>query len=898
MADSIIDEVLKFDPGRTKPKSEKIADDDIIGQVLQFDPGSKERVGGTFQPSEDRGFAGTAGVPGEFISQTEPEAGFNVMMKTSFVDNPYVKARIYAESRGIPINRYRVTKKGDIEFRDDQGKWQREVSEMPWSKIKQTLASIIAHPSTALGTAGAIFGGPVGAVAGAVTGEAVRKGVGALKYGEEQTTLGNLMDIGLEGIFALGGEVVGKVLKGGVNRYLARKAKALRLAGAEVRARTLTPKDHAKAVWVQQLAEQHNITLAPHQLYDKEGMTNVWRYLRKHPVTSDAVRTFEDNLANQSDEGITAFIRDMGGLEKTPYGLGREVKEVAGEVIEGAETARTRAVSPEYRKAFKATGPVDVRPVLTDLDSAIDISKGRSKSALLKVKKDLYRAMTPEEKANQARDILEGGYAEYQRLAGEADRMASGVAKQRRMVELEDFARNVKRDSMDSLRVGTLTVYDAIEDAVKMGGFKHSDVAKTWGPTEIAEMVRRRPGLISKKGDIRPDSFATQYGFEGDTEMLEAILASETQGSAAGRAVDQAWDEIINAGALDEPLTRAEILDSFSVALREMPQGKKPRVAGVQEVGDITPSGMTPEDRLEALDAVKKEIDAILEGPEGASIAKDTKFKMAEVKRNLTSIMDEASPEYAAALAKYAELSPPIDRLKESVIGQISKLKTDKTIADVPKKLLNIRNMPDDVLVIEARKVIEAENPELWKQIVGSYIGDIYQGLRIAEEGGKVLNVPGKMYKALYGNKAQRKILKAAMTKSQFENFEGLMQVFQRASVGVGKESMTAPFQAISEMMGVIPGSKFYRAAMFPRSTVVETIMGKWNNVLVAGRQTELIEALVAPDAIKKLAAMKKLSPGSQKFIEAFSVFSALIFDKVDLPEKQPERSETQRRPQ
>lgn len=693
-----VDEVLKFDPG---PNFKRPSQDDIVNEVLKFDPmrpkeeATPPPVGGTFQPkpSPIPGGAGpistiTGKPETRFVSGEESGAEFIAMALSGFVDKPYNKARIFSEARGIPVSRYRVTKEGEIEFKNDEGNWQREVSELPIHQIKQSLATVLSHPSTYLGTGGAIIGGPYGAIVGSMAGELIRKGVGSIIYGEEQTAFGNLIDVGMEGLFALGGELAGKIFTGGINKFLTRKIKPLQLAGQEVREQLLSPQDHAKALWIQRLADQHNITLAPHQLYDKEGMTNIWKYLRKHPVTSDAVRTFEDNLAKQSDEAINGFIKEMGGFKKTPYTLGEKTREVAEGAITKAEDMRATAAEPFYKTAREET-----------------------------------------------------------RVAG------------------------IKADTSGSIKM----IDDLMSETVK-------------GDPSYSTLKRIKLMIEQTEGDI----------------------------------------------------------------------GK--------------------------LDRVKRSgIDSVFEKSKIRTLKREMKL----VKDELTSAMDAVSPEYAQARAIFAEKSEPVNRLKESVIGELSQLKTDKTVSGVAAKLLNIKNMPDEILLKEAKAIIFQKDPDLWNEIIGSYIRDVYQNLRIAEEGGKVLNVPGKMYKALYGNPKQRGILEAAMSSDQFKSFESLMQVFQRASIGVGKESIIAPFQAIGETMGVIPGSKIYRYAMFPKQAIVETVFKKWNDILVAGRQTELIKALASPDVIKKLEAIKPLKPGSKKFIEAFSVFTALIVDKVEIPEKQ-----------
>ena len=106
-------------------------------------------------------------------------------------------------SRGIPANqiaqRYRITNKGQIEFKTDSGQWQREISEHPLAQLKKFGATVAAHPSTYTGTIGALAAGAPGAVGGAMIGESGRKLLGRTIYDEPQNRWANLFDIGLEG---------------------------------------------------------------------------------------------------------------------------------------------------------------------------------------------------------------------------------------------------------------------------------------------------------------------------------------------------------------------------------------------------------------------------------------------------------------------------------------------------------------------------------------------------------------------------------------------------------------------------------------------------------------------------------------------------------------------------
>ena len=109
------------------------------------------------------------------------------------------------------------------------------------------------------------------------------------------------------------------------------------------------------------------------------------------------------------------------------------------------------------------------------------------------------------------------------------------------------------------------------------------------------------------------------------------------------------------------------------------------------------------------------------------------------------------------------------------------------------------------------------------------------------------------------------------------------MTVFQRAAIGTRSQSMTQPLRTIEEQFGKIPGSKAYRFGMFPRQATVESLFGKWNDMLVSGRQRELLKALTSKDAVEQIKKLKPLTPGSKKLIDGLSVYITMISTKIGL---------------
>ena len=681
----VIDEILKFDPGTVRKKK---PEEDRIAEVLKFDPGPltpttgkpripQEPVGGTFAPTGEISTITTKPVK-KYIPGAEPEAGFGTLVKASFVDDPKIKAKIFAESRGIPVSNYRISKEGNVEFKNKEGKWQREVGELQTSKLKSSGAEIVGHPSTYLAPAGAIVAGPAGAVGGAMAGELVKKGVGKYVYGEKPGTLNTLADVALQGVLALAGETAGKVIGGTTNKFLGRKAGVLRKAGEEIKNQALTKEEHAIALEIKALADQHGINLAPHQLYDREGMTNTWKYLRKHPVTSDAVKGFEKKLAESTDKAVDDFIRQMGGYEQGPLAMGKEMKLAAGHRIAQEEEVRRVISAPKYEEAAKAAGKIDISEASKEVD----------------------------------------------RLLGET----------------------VKGDPS----------YNAL---------------------------LRVKQMLNKTG--------------GDFRKLDRVKRSGI-------------DDVLSATKTSRTLSR----------------------------------------------------------------------EMKLVKDKLVSAMDEQVPGYSEARAAYRELSRPIDRLKESVIGELAEMESEKGLEIAPKKLLSIRNIRDPERLKEAVNELERGYPGIRRKVIGSYIRDVYENLRMSEEG-RVINVGGKMYKALFGRPQERELMKAAMTSREFVQFESLMTVLQRSSIGVRHESMTAANLQIQAQLEGKMGSKTFRFLGHPKQTIVQWTLGRWDEIIQGRNYPELFKALIDPGAVAKLGRLRQLTPGSRRLIEGAAVLTAEIASKI-----------------
>jgi len=270
------------------------------------------------------------------------------------------------------------------------------------------------------------------------------------------------------------------------------------------------------------------------------------------------------------------------------------------------------------------------------------------------------------------------------------------------------------------------------------------------------------------------------------------------------------------------------------------------------------------------------------------------KRQMVRVKQALTKAMDEQLELYPKARKTWQELSPPVDRLKEGIVGALSELETPKELERATYKIFGQGEILSPSRMAELRQVVQAYDKDLWTRAIGMHVSNVYKGLVVTQEG-DVVNAMGKMYKTLWGSKLHQDVTAAAFGPEMRDEFIGLrdlMKVFEHAAYGLGKESMTAPFQQIElSLRGVLGAGMMASRGL--RAWTTDKIFTWWSNMILAGNQDRLLRSLTAPDAQAKLSRLKTMSPRSRKFIETLAVFTALMHDKIGA-EKLPDTPQGQ----
>lgn len=387
---------------------------------------------------------------------------------------------------------------------------------------------------------------------------------------------------------------------------------------------------------------------------------------------------------------------------------------------------------------------------------------------------------------------------------------------------------------------------------------------------QIRSAVQRTAGKISPEEDI---SITGKNLIEEAENIVNASKGTRTK--AVKPIYEKSFKDVpdLDISTEDKYSEFMALKDKLNT-LQEKAVSGSPAKTALTKIQEMMKDAGTS---TEKLDTVKKNIDKMIGSPSydwDKSIEKDAKVKIVDFSKALNDLLEKNVPEYKKAKKVYELLTPLVDKYEKSAIGRIASIENETQLSAAASYLFGPEITPK--LLNEAKNQITLRNEKLWNDVVGAHIRKTYNEI-VETESSEVVNVAGKMHKKLFGSENRREQMKAALGKELYEPLEGLMTVFESASKGIGKESMTMPFSAIDQQLGVVEGSKIYRYAMFTKQAVVESVFKKWNDIIVSGRQDELFKALTNKNIIDKISKLKKMSPKTDLFYKEVGILGMYL---------------------
>jgi hypothetical protein len=821
----------------------------VMGGGENYEKAGQDIKGKPFQPAmvETGEISAITTKPMKAPAEGAPgSADFQTIARTAFVDNPETKINIFAEARfpKLPAEerrkRYGI-KDGQVVYLADDGKVYREVSDDQFGKMKQFFGEIpAALPAIVGGTVGSL-GGPIGAAGGAGVGEGIRKAVG-VGLGEPVDALEIAKDVGLESILGLGGEVAGRIPGKIAQKIMARKgARLAKAAGKGVNVKEAAAAKKAAKKWGIDLYSPQT-TQAP-ELIDK------FKLLADMPKTANLIRNASKKQQGQIQGAIAQFV-DTVGKETTSYESGQALGKASQGAIDTLKRGRARIAKPYYDKAYASGVLVDTAPVAGKIDALLKNYPPTSKSAtaLKRVKKMLGKIGPKETNQKFGNVFFHGTDADVSvnelttlqpsvnsTTFGDVDTVRHGIFLSDNQNFAKQYGKNILEVSPNVKRTAKITPALRDEFVDSLDAFKERDL---W---LLASHMTDDWGMFENEIGERFVRFLKGKGY--DSAVFEEFIEDEFEKEFGGK----------------------------TLVLFDKGQARQP----VQNAGNI-----------QYLDNTKKEIDAMVKGLASEGIPGATKRELLKIKKSLTTLTDEASPDYRKARGIFAKISPIVEESQARITGRLAKLEGE-AVSTASRRLFSaIDSSPQSVAY--AKKLIEKQNPDVWKSATRTYLQDVFEKIKTSAGGGDFANLGGQFYKRTIGDERQKKILRAALGPKGFKGFMDFADILRRTSLTAGKESATATRQiALKDLEGQ-GKSKLVAMGDFNVTQPFAQISRKMNDLLFGKYQKQLATAMLNPNALKQLGRARAIKD-STKRVKAFSTFLSLAiggeFAKADLPD-------------
>ncbi len=322
---------------------------------------------------------------------------------------------------------------------------------------------------------------------------------------------------------------------------------------------------------------------------------------------------------------------------------------------------------------------------------------------------------------------------------------------------------------------------------------------------------------------------------------------------------------------------KGEAIEAYEM-IRELRPRDADKIAGIEKtlgmkLSDIPRKavGKMSEDRLIVLDKVKKEINSMWKKDPKTAPQITEQRSINKILDSMLKKIDEEVPVYKEARRIFQEGVPKVEKLTKGKIGEIAKIEGEGA-ENVAKKIFSPSQSSPEIIAKAKPVIIKEGGQYAWNALLRTHVK---QAFRDAVKTG-TKNIGGQLRKRLFGDLDQKDILRAAMSKQQYKNFDDLMKIFERTALTAGKESTTATRQVAlaqleQEARGVL--SKGIRAATRPLYTY-QRIFGDFAIQLRSDRYKEaLADLLLSGKAATQLKNMLQLKPGSQILLKRLSVF-------------------------
>lgn len=612
------------------------------------------------------------------------------------------------------------------------------------------------------------------------------------------------------------------------------------------------------------------------------------------------------------DSAVETLIPDE--VMNAPEGL----RTAAGRAIEGKKLIRKEASSPLFNESKKEV--VDVSNVVKLIDDEMKPFLGKSniKTQLQKIKGNITKVkakdVTKEDVLLHDPDVgktyTDADIAEYNLAIQRSQEIARDKIKDTYLKQDKDAYKDAVNQAKKNIdESGT---YQEISEAVRQGGLKLETAKMVSDDVTLNELMKRRPGLFKKGGNLNADEFANENGFDTADEMFQEWLKAGTKKDAITKMADDLYNEYGMWSDVERGLENQEMFiglesEAFNKLLLKKPPKSASKIKNIVE--KVVPKKETEPTTIAELQKAKATIDDILNVNVGDSALKgDSRRIVTKIKEELLTAMDgagAATPEEAVALRgkvkglmdrvqkgevvtpeeiaelpvygqariKFAQASPDVVALEKGLVGKLAKA-DDLQVEQIANRIFDPKLREQTIK--NAKIVLDGVDPEIFPQILKFKLLDNLSKMKPARSG-SIENVASKTRRALFGNQPQKDALMAGMSTDQKRNFNYLDEMLARASEGRAEGSPTASFQELMKNIRSVP--------MFLQKLLTVNI-GEVRNIGKQGvldmRLKGLAKMVYDDSWASELARVRQMNPNTAAAGKAF----AQLLDNIGIKEE------------
>lgn len=420
---------------------------------------------------------------------------------------------------------------------------------------------------------------------------------------------------------------------------------------------------------------------------------------------------------------------------------------------------------------------------------------------------------------------------------------------------------------------------------------KIKELLKTESGKQPTETVKQSINKLSDKlkgQDVKFDAFHNPK--DNSIELSKIIVPDSVRGEGQGTKAMKELIQIANEKGSTLTLTPSKDFGGSVVRLKKFYKGlgfvenkgknkdfrftdsfiKLPEKTAIKK-------GVGAKPNLSKLHNSKLEIDQLLAKFGENSLGNTTKRQVLDIKQTLLETMDKSSPLYKEAREEFARLSPGVTSLQESIIGKVAKL-DDIQLEKVSNKIFNPEFSPKTIK--DAKKIIDDVDPDAWNKIVKVEMANRLSKMKadITESGLTNQNIPGQIFRTLFGNAKQRAVLFSALDGESAKNLKYLEKALERASLGRVGGSQTALREEIKkELRGGV--SQTLRDVF---SKPVSTLVSVGDDAAFNKRVRNMSELMFDPNWRPQMKKLRALNPNSPAAARAM----AQLLNRVDKTNK------------